>query len=112
MATLIERGPDQPADSQVPDDQSQESATVNVLHVINGEHYSGAERVQDLLAGNLGQFGFQVGFACLRPGRFPEMREYATAPIHETPMRWGVSRGLRGACGNGRSQGRFLVRGR
>jgi len=88
MATLIERGPDQPADSQVPDDQSQESATVSVLHVINGEHYSGAERVQDLLAGNLGQFGFQVGFACLRPGRFPEMREYATAPIHETSMRW------------------------
>ena len=26
-------------------------AVTRVLHVINGEHYSGAERVQDLLAG-------------------------------------------------------------
>ena len=36
-----------------------------VLHVINGEHYSGAERVQDLLAMRLREFGYEVGFACV-----------------------------------------------
>ena len=44
--------------------------TVRVLHVITGEHYAGAERVQDLLASELGHFGFEVGFACLKPGQF------------------------------------------
>ena len=88
MAASIERRPAQPADSQPTTGDSQESAPVNVLHVINGEHYSGAERVQDLLAGNLGQFGFRVGFACLKPGRFAEMRQSTAAPIHETYMRW------------------------
>ena len=47
---------------------------MRVLHVINGEHYSGAERVQDLLALGLPEFGFEVGFACLKPGRFAAMR--------------------------------------
>ena len=46
--------------------------TVRVLHLINGEHYSGAERVQDLLARQLPQFGFEVGFACVKPFRFPD----------------------------------------
>ena len=30
--------------------RSSSTQTVKVLHLINGEHYSGAERVQDLLA--------------------------------------------------------------
>ena len=46
--------------------------TVRVLHLINGEHYSGAERVQDLLARELPQFGYEVGFACVKPFRFPD----------------------------------------
>ena len=62
-------------------------AMVRVLHVINGEHYAGAERVQDLLASELGQFGFEVGFACLRPGQFPKTRRYGDAPLYELPMR-------------------------
>jgi glycosyltransferase involved in cell wall biosynthesis len=41
-----------------------------VLHVINGEYYSGAERVQDLLALRLGEFGYEVSFACLKKGLF------------------------------------------
>ena len=60
---------------------------VRVLHVINGEHYSGAERVQDLLAGALPGFGFEVGLACLKPGRFPEVRRCREAPLYEIPMR-------------------------
>ena len=48
--------------------------TVKVLHLINGEHFSGAERVQDLLASALPEFGYEVGFVCLKPKKFPEVR--------------------------------------
>ncbi|MBN2475706.1 MAG: glycosyltransferase family 4 protein [Pirellulales bacterium] len=61
--------------------------SIRVLHVINGEHYAGAERVQDLLAQELPQFGFQVGLACIKPGRFPEMRQTQDVPLYELPMR-------------------------
>jgi len=61
--------------------------TRRVLHVINGEHYSGAERVQDLLALQLPQFGFDVGFACVKPERFPEVRQAQQAQLYLTPMR-------------------------
>ncbi len=60
--------------------------TTRVLHVINGEHYSGAERVQDLLAKQLPQFGYEVGFACVKPKRFAEAREFKNAPLVEMPM--------------------------
>lgn len=61
--------------------------TTRVLHVINGEHYSGAERVQDLLAGALLEAGFEVGLACLKPDRFPKVRKHRAAPLYEVPMR-------------------------
>ncbi len=57
-----------------------------VLHLINGEFYAGAERVQDLLALHLPQFGYECGFACLKPVAFPEMRRAQTAPLHLLPM--------------------------
>lgn len=60
--------------------------TRRVLHVINGEHYSGAERVQDLLAKQLPQFGYEVGFACVKPQRFATARETKSAPLVEMPM--------------------------
>ena len=61
--------------------------TIHVLHLVNGEHYSGAERVQDLLARQLPQFGCEVGFACVKPRRFPAARESQNAPLVEMPMR-------------------------
>src|SRR5690348_10910114 len=60
--------------------------SVFAMHLINGEHYSGAERVQDLLAKQLPRFGCEVGFACVKPGRFPSARESKTAPLVEMPM--------------------------
>lgn len=60
--------------------------TVPVLHVINGEHYAGAERVQDLLAGNLGQFGYRAGLACLKRGQFAQMRQFHDAPLYDVAM--------------------------
>ena len=60
---------------------------IRVLHLVNGEHYSGAERVQDLLARQLPRFGCEVGFVCVKPRRFPEARETKNAPLVEMPMR-------------------------
>ena len=62
-------------------------ATRRVLHVINGEHYSGAERVQDLLAEELPACGFNVSFACVKPDRFAVARHYQQATLYHTPMR-------------------------
>jgi glycosyltransferase involved in cell wall biosynthesis len=59
---------------------------LRVLHVINGEHYAGAERVQDHLAQRLPEFGFDVGFACLKPHQFPHLRQARNVPLYEVPM--------------------------
>lgn len=59
---------------------------IRVLHVINGEHYAGAERVQDLLALRLPDFGFEVGFGCLKPERFPALRRSQASPLYELGM--------------------------
>ena len=62
-------------------------ATARVLHVVNGEHFAGAERVQDLLARLLDNFGYDVGFACIKPNKFPQMRRSQSTPLYELPMR-------------------------
>ncbi len=61
--------------------------TSRILHVINGEHYSGAERVQDLLALRLPAQGFAVSFACLKEGRFTAERKAVHAPLYPLAMR-------------------------
>ncbi|MEX2142282.1 MAG: glycosyltransferase [Pirellulales bacterium] len=61
--------------------------TLRALHVINGEHYAGAERVQDLLAARLPEFGVETGFACLKSGCFAAMRQSRQTPLVELPMR-------------------------
>ena len=58
-----------------------------VLHIINGDLYSGAERVQDLLAQNLPEFGYQVEFACVKPGIFDEKRQSGDTRLYEMHMR-------------------------
>ena len=57
-----------------------------MLHVINGEHYAGAERVQDLLAKRLPECGFSVGFACVKLDQFDELRESRNVPLHDVSM--------------------------
>jgi len=75
-----------------PRPQSIETTPAKILHLINGEHFSGAERVQDLLALALPKFGYEVEFACLKPGKFPTAR-HSQSQLHELPMRsrfdWG-----------------------
>ena len=58
-----------------------------VLHVINGQHYAGAERVQDLLAQQLPRFGYEVVLACVKPDKFPAVRRCQETPLHEVRMR-------------------------
>lgn len=59
---------------------------MRVLHIINGEHYAGAERVQDLLAIKLNDLGYEIGFACIKPGEFPQRRMAKLARLHCVPM--------------------------
>jgi glycosyltransferase involved in cell wall biosynthesis len=58
-----------------------------VLHIINGEHYAGAERVQDLLGQRLPNFGYRVGFACLKRGQFAATRKCTETPIYDLAMK-------------------------
>ena len=64
--------------------------TARVLHIINGEHYAGAERVQDLLGQHLPAFGYEAGFASLKAGRFGDYRSSIETPLYEVEMtrRW------------------------
>lgn len=47
-------------------------APVNALHLINGEHFSGAERVQQLLGKRLPDVQVFPHFVCLKKGKFTE----------------------------------------
>jgi len=51
--------------------------TVRVLHLVNGEHFAGAERVQSHLGRCLPRYGVQADFACHKPGRFADSVEAA-----------------------------------
>ena len=59
---------------------------IKVLHVINGEFFAGAERVQDVLALRLPDYGYEVGFACIKPDQFPVCRS-STGSLFEIPMK-------------------------
>jgi exopolysaccharide biosynthesis WecB/TagA/CpsF family protein len=59
---------------------------MRVLHLINGEHYAGAEKVQDLLAASLADYGFDAAFGCVKPDQFSKMRK-SDVPLYEFAMR-------------------------
>ena len=63
------------------------AAMTPVLHIINGEHYAGAERVQDLLGRQVANFGYRAGFACLKRGQFAAMRQCVEAPLYDAAMK-------------------------
>src|SRR5437868_6544958 len=83
MTTTLLADPLLPAVSPL----SVERKVVRVLHLINGEHYAGAERVQDLLAQCLPEQGFEVAFACIKPVKFPQARGSQDAQLFAVPMR-------------------------
>lgn len=59
--------------------------TVKILHLINGEFYAGGERVQDLLASRLPEFGYEVVFVCLKEGIFDDKRQSKDVRLHSFP---------------------------
>jgi glycosyltransferase involved in cell wall biosynthesis len=61
-------------------------AHAKVLHIINGEFFSGAERVQQGLGKRLQEFGFQADFACLKTGKFLEACDLPPNRVFEFPM--------------------------
>lgn len=48
---------------------------IRALHVVNGEHFSGAERVQSHLGRCLPKFGVCADFVCIKPGKFADLLE-------------------------------------
>ena len=87
MASVTLINPPCPAESSAEAPcTSRPAALARVMHVVNGEHYAGAERVQDLLALGLPAAGFEVGFACVKPDRFPSLRKSQQAPLYELRM--------------------------
>lgn len=66
--------------------QSQ-SADLSVLHLINGEHFSGAERVQQLLGKQLPSCGVAADFACLKPGKFAQYSDIPPDRIFSVHMK-------------------------
>jgi len=73
--------------------------TTRVLHIINGEFYAGAERVQDLLATALPALGYACDFVCLKKGKFEEVRMCRSSTVHEVEMQsrfdWRAVRKIR-----------------
>ncbi len=85
-------------------------AGCKVLHVINGQHFSGAERVQQLLGLRLAEFGFQASFACVKPDRFRRLAQLPSDRVHDFPMRNRVDLKVVGEiAGLVRSQGIQLL---
>lgn len=58
--------------------------TIRVLHVVNGEHFAGAERVQSHLGRCLPKYGVRADFACVKPGRFADA-------VDSAESKWGVA---------------------
>jgi len=70
--------------------ERQFAKTIRVLHVVNGEHFAGAERVQSHLGRCLPKYGVRADFACVKPGRFADAVDSAEAKwgvAHRLPMR-------------------------
>ncbi|QEG41948.1 glycosyltransferase [Roseimaritima ulvae] len=63
---------------------------ISVLHVVNGEHFSGAERVQSHLGRCLPALQVRADFACVKPALFADHIEQAggeLGSVYRLPMR-------------------------
>jgi glycosyltransferase involved in cell wall biosynthesis len=74
------------AENGLPPEIPKFSRVIRALHVINGERYSGAERVQDLLGLNLPDYGVEVTYVCLKPDQFPANRRARLSTLLSYPM--------------------------
>jgi glycosyltransferase involved in cell wall biosynthesis len=72
---------------RAPDEHGRTLVNTPILHVINGEHYAGAERVQHLLSQRLPDFGYDVAFGCVKPGLFSQRHRDDGVRLYDVPMR-------------------------
>lgn len=70
------------------------SGPLRVLHLINGEHFAGAERVQQLLGERLPELGVEPDFVCLKPGRFAKVSGLPAERLIPLPMRSRIDVGV------------------
>ena len=78
-----------PAIDHPPGPVTPQELDLKVLHLVNGEHFSGAERVQSHLGRRLPSFGVAADFACVKPGKFARMIDDQGGQWgngYETPM--------------------------
>lgn len=76
------------------------SKNLSVLHLINGEHFSGAERVQQLLGKRLPEFGVAIDFACLKPGKFLQLCDLPPDGVFSVHMKGRLDRDVANRVGN------------
>ena len=67
----LQAGAESPGSNRCP--SGQPKASLSVLHIVNGEHFSGAERVQSHLGRCLPGVGVTADFASIKPGKFADM---------------------------------------
>ncbi len=60
---------------------------VDVLHLMNGEQYSGLERVVDHLSAHAADFGYRMHLVLLKPGLMAERMQSRAATVHSAAMR-------------------------
>lgn len=60
---------------------------VDVLHLVNGEQYSGLERVVDHLSDQAAEFGYRLHLVMLKPGLMAERMQSRAATVHSVAMR-------------------------
>jgi glycosyltransferase involved in cell wall biosynthesis len=82
------------------DSRAHDPDLLKVLHVINGEHFSGAERVQQLLGKRLSKFGYDPLFACVKPNKFRANCKLRGYQIIDAPMRGRFDFKIVGALSN------------
>ncbi len=79
-------GPSKATLSQASTSLSAPTKLRRVLHVIRGEHFTGAERVQQLMGRGLGRSGFDPLFACITPGKFRRCSGLRDYQVHDFAM--------------------------
>lgn len=85
--TTISGGIDLGYDVQPRDIMPSRQKPIGVLHIINGEHFSGAERVQQLLGKRLPDECVAPYFACLKQGKFQQNCGLEDGRVFVEPMR-------------------------
>ena len=70
-----------------PPERAWDAGPIPVLHLLNGEQYSGLERLVDRLVDAAPSHGFRLVLALLKPGRMRLRMSSRLAEIHEVQMR-------------------------